>query len=357
MTARHTDRNDRRFFPSHLSADPAGGIFFCRVPVRWGGAVSVHSSVDFIPDFAMPMSSRFLLFCPVLLLLAGCGPSGSDPSAPPEPITEGAYLTADTWNDGRAEVAFYQVERTRNQYGEPDAQSFTAGTYLVKHQFSPEEMTKVTDGGGVSAFKYAFFYEFESGSYEYKRNWVVNARQSDLRPLKQSFTSFDWCSNQYRELAFPPEGPIEVRMRSDDYGNRRDAFPGRAQSYPVAQVPLLMRGLDLTQADTVSFAVATAEGQHVPATATLDGRDSVETPAGRFATERIRVRYDAPVPSMVGEESDSTETYWRGAGPQRLLVKMEAASGRYRVTLVEHLRSAYWQENLWPRLERIEARP
>ena len=303
------------------------------------------------------MSSRLALICAALLIVVGCGRSASDPSSNPEPITNEGYLTADTWNAGRAEVAFYQIERTRNQYGEPEPQSFTAGTYLVKHQFSPEEMTKVTDGGGVSAFKYAFFYEFESGSYEYKRNWVVNARQSDLRPYKQSFTSFDWCSNLYRELAFTPDGPIEVRMRSDDYGNSRDQFAGRAQSYPAAQLPLLIRGLDLSETDTVSFAVATADGNHVPATAVHAGLDSVDTPAGRYETERIRVTYDATVPSMVGEESDSTELYWRGTGPRRLLVKMEAASGRYRMTLVEHLRSAYWEENLWPRLERIEARP
>jgi hypothetical protein len=37
-------------------------------------------------------------------------------------------------------------------------------------------MTKKTDGSGVPAFKYALFYELESGSYQYKRNWVVNAR-------------------------------------------------------------------------------------------------------------------------------------------------------------------------------------
>ena len=303
------------------------------------------------------MCSRLTFLCATFLIVVGCGGATSNTSSNPEPITDGDYLTADTWNDGQAEIAFYDVERTRNQYGEPEAQSFTAGTYLVKHQFSPKEMTKVTDGGGVSAFKYAFFYEFESGSYEYKRNWVVNARQSDLRPFKQSFTSFDWCSNQYRELAFLPDGPVEVRMRSDDYGNSRDQFAGRAQSYPAAQLPLLIRGLDLSETDTVSFAVATAEEGHVPATAVLMGRDSVATPAGRYETERIRITYDATVPSMMGEESDSTELYWRGTGPQRLLVKMEAASGRYRMTLAEHLRSAYWEENLWPRLERIEARP
>lgn len=299
---------------------------------------------------------------PTLLALAALLPLGCDraPSSPPEapaPVTDAQFLTADRWNDGQAEVAFYRVQRTRNQYGEPADQQFTVGTYLVKHQFSPTDMTKVTDGGGVSAFKYAFFYELERGSYQYKRNWVVNARQADLRPFKQSFTSFDWCSNLYRELAFPPEGPVEVRKRSDDYGNRRTSFEPRAQSYPPAQLPLLVRALDGSVGDSLSFFVATMEGEHIPATAVHAGRDSVTTPAGAFAAERIQVTYDAPVPSMVGEESDTTETYWRGTGPYRRLLRLEAESGRYQLALAEGLRSAYWEENIWPKLEQIKARP
>lgn len=291
--------------------------------------------------------------------VVGCS-SPSAPSSPDagSPTTDSSYLTADLWNDGQAEVAFYRVERTRDQYGRDNDQRFVAGTYLVKHRFSPAQMSKVTDGSGLSTFKYAFFYEVESGSYQYKRNWVVNARQEDLRPYKQSFTSFDWCSNLYRELAFPTGGEIEVRKRSDDYGNRRTSFASQPHSYPPAQLPLLVRGLDFSPADTVSFAVAVADsGVHVPARAVRTGRETIETEAGSFETERIKVAYEAPVPSLIGEESARTETYWRGTGPERLLVRMRAERGRYRMNLVEHLRSPYWEENLWPKLARVKERP
>lgn len=288
---------------------------------------------------------------------SGCVSSPEESQVEPSPITNDAYLTADGWNDGKAEVAFYQVERTRDQYGEFNEQQFIAGTYLVKHNFDPTQMTKVTDGSGTPSFKYAFFYELESGSYQYKRNWVVNARQEDLRPFKQSFTSFDWCSNQYREMAFAPEETVEVRMRSDDYGNRRDQFDAQPQSYPPAQLPLLIRGLDFMESDTVSFSVTTPEGEHVPAQAVHRDTAVVETEAGLHETERILVTYEAAVPSLIGEESTLTETYWRRTGPERLLIQMEAEGGRYRMALVEHLRTAYWEENLWPELERIEERP
>ena len=295
----------------------------------------------------------------VLGVLVGCTrPSPNSTSVEPDPITDEAYLTADQWNDGKAEVAFYRVQRTRDQYGRTTDQKFTAGTYLVKHRFSPVEMTKMTDGSGTSSFKYAFFYEFESGSYQYKRNWVINARQTDLRPFKQSFTSFDWCSNLYREVAFPIDGPVEYRMRSDDYGNERTSFAARSQSYPPAQLPLVIRGLDFTSSDTLSFSVTVAaDTAHVPARAVLAGVDSIETEAGPYEAERIVVTYDSRVPSLIGEESATTETYWRSTGSERLLLRLEAASGRYRMELVEHLRTAYWQENLWPRLARVEERP
>ena len=137
-------------------------------------------------------------------------------------VTDRAYLRDEMWNDGRAEVAFYRVERDFDQYGRPNPQQFLMGTYLVKHDYDRALQSKARAGAGerVSAFKWAAFYEFESdNSYQYKRNYVVNAVQSSLAPLKQSYTSFDWCSNQYRELAFRSDGAVDAWMRSDDYGN------------------------------------------------------------------------------------------------------------------------------------------
>ncbi len=296
-------------------------------------------------------SSLLVLMAVVVL---GCGGEPTNP----DPITDSDYLTGEIWNDGQAEIAFYQVERSRDQYGQPNPQKFMVGTYLVKHRFSPDEMTKMTDGTGTPSFKYALFYELESGSYQYKRNWVVNARQRDLRPYKQSFTSFDWCSNLYRETAFPPGEAVEVRMRSDDYGNRRTSFDPQSHSYPPAQVPLLVRGLDVEAADTLHFAVADADSSaHVPAHARKTGREQVDTPAGTYAADVIVVTYEREVPSPIGEQSGRTERYWVGTGEQRRLLKMKAGNGRYQMHLAEHLRSPYWNENIWERLDRVRERP
>jgi len=151
---------------------------------------------------------------------------------------------------------------------------------------------------------------------------------------------------------------VEVRTRSDDYGNRRASFDHRPHAYPPAQIPLLVRGLAFEETDTLSFAVPVADSStYVSARAVRSSTETVETAAGAFETDRITVTYDKPVPSPIGEQSAATETYWRGTGPERLLVRMEAEGGRYRMALVEHLRTPYWNENLWPRLARIEERP
>lgn len=299
----------------------------------------------------------YLVLAALVPVTAGCtGPAESDEAL--QALVDQDYLTAARWNDGQAEMAFYRVERDFDQYGQPAEQSFLVGTYLVKQNFSVGQMTKAADDiAGEPAFKYGLFYEFESGSYQYKRSYVTNARQRDLRPFKQSFTSFDWCSNQYREFAFHMTGAIDYRERSDDYGNDQARYVFQPRAYPAAQVPLLVRGLNFAEAETLTFTVLRSDGTFVPVEARYAGRDTVQLATGPAPAERVRLTYSERTPSPIAESVDSTETYWRGTGPARLLLQVESGSGSYRMELVEHLRSPYWQENVWDRLERVDQRP
>lgn len=304
------------------------------------------------------MTSQIGLFI-ASVLLVGCAIQSAPHVPPSDPITDPSFLLDDFWNDGQAEVAFYQVERTQNQYGRADEQSFLVGTYVVKHDFDRAAASKATSesADAVSSFKYALFYEFESGSYEYKRNYVINAAQADLLPLKDSFTSFDWCANIYREMNFASDGQVAAFMRSDDYGNWEATFDYQAKAYPPSLLPMLVRGLDFSDQAAQAFAIVHGQGEYVPATARLAGTETVETAAGALPAERIVVTYEAPVPSLIGEESELEETYWRGTDDERLLLKLTSATGRYQMTLVENLRSAYWRENLYTRLQRVAERP
>ncbi len=275
-----------------------------------------------------------------------------------ETSIDGAFLTSDHWNDGRAEIAFYQVERELDQYGRSRHQSFLMGTYLVKHDFDRVLGSKAREGsvGTVPAFKWAAFYEFESdNSYQYKRSYVVNAAQADLAPLKSSFVSFDWCSNQYRELAFPAPDRAEFLMRSDDYGNREARFEAPENAYPVTLVPLLVRALDFSDGDETAFSVLLEDGTTVPVTAERIGPEDVELADGSHPAERIELVYDGEFRSIVSRRGARKETYWRGTGSDRRLLAFESES--YRVELVELVRSPYWKENVYERLRRVKTRP
>jgi hypothetical protein len=299
-----------------------------------------------------------------LIVLVGCTPSTDDRGAvQTNPATDAAYLTSPLWNDGQAEMAFYRVRRSQSPYGEREDQVFLLGSYLVKHDYDPRAEAKAASGAAetVSAFKYALFYEFESGSYEYKRSYVVNARQADLRPLKHSFNSFDWCSNLYEELAFDRDGRVEYLKRSDDYGNHSASFDYVGGTYPPALVPLLVRSMDFRDdsgaGKVVRFGVLLESGEVVTASAERFGVEPIETEAGRYEAERIEVTYDGELPSPFAEEADRRETYWRGTGADRLLVALEATTGRYRVELIEAVRSPYWEENVYDELVRVQSRP
>ena len=158
-------------------------------------------------------------------------------------------------------------------------------------------------------------------------------------------------------MAFEPRGKVEWMLRSDDYGNDEGNFRYVANAYPVAEVPVLVRGMDFSGQLPISFQVVTEAGTYTRATAELTGRDTLETEAGRFPAEKIAVRYAAPVPSPIAEQTTLVEHYWRATGPARLLLGLEGEEGSYRMRLVEHLRSPYWQEDIFLELARVRERP
>ena len=303
-------------------------------------------------------NAKTILIVGAAVFFAACGDPRATASRQ-DAQTDEAFLMSSLWDDGQAEVAFYQLRRSVNQYGEAEEQEFLVGSYLVKHDFDPKAEAKADEDARnrIPSFKYAIFYEFESGSYEYKRSYVTNARQSDLHPLKTSFASFDWCSNQYREMSFSQGGSVDYLMRSDDYGNQRSTFDYEPRSYPAAQIPLLVRALDFGVSDTASFGVLLESGETVAASAHLAGSDSVATPTGPTEAERIVVIYESPIPSPLAEEADPSEIYWRAMDPSRTLLRMEGSTGRYEMDLVEALRSPYWDENIYRQLERVQERP
>lgn len=275
-----------------------------------------------------------------------------------EPIVDADFLTSSMWDDGKAEMSFYHVERDHTQYEEGVSQSFMVGSYVVKQDYSVANQTKaVRDMEGEPAFKFSLFQEIDAGSYERKQNFVVNARQADLRPFKESFTSYDWCSNIYRELAVDDDGGASFMMRSDDYGNTDGTFDYRTGSYSPAQLPVVMRALTFDDNGERAFHVMLDDGSFVEATATREGTETVTLEHLEAEGERIAVRFEAPVPGLVTAMDVAEVTYWRSTADDRTLLRVRGEDITFDMRLVETIRSAYWEEDIWAQLEHIDEHP
>ncbi len=285
-----------------------------------------------------------------LALATGC-PRSTSPWPQGSSISDSAYLNQALFDDGKAEVSFYQAFFKKGE----QRVEFDLGTYLIKHNFDPERQSKATSDG-VPGFKFAQFHEYVSGSEEFKYSYVVNAARADMRPMKASRNTFDWCSNQYRELAFTAQNKIRVLMRSDDYGNTEREASYREKTYPLAQLPLLVRTLDFAKEKQADFSVLEMDGSIISAMAELKGKESVQIAGAQLEAEKIRVFFAKSVGSLLtGAAKHNELVFWRGTDPARTLLKWQSAVEG--VELVETLRSAYWQEDVFARLKKPRAHP
>ncbi|MCB1051949.1 MAG: hypothetical protein H6510_06230 [Acidobacteria bacterium] len=269
------------------------------------------------------------------------------------------FLNQPIWDDGQAEVVFYWVQRTHNQYGQKQDQSFLVGTYLVKHDFDPSTQSKAAGQAlnAVPAFKYALFYELESGSYQYKRNYVLNLAKADLAPLKLSFTCFDWCSNTYRELNWTNPLQAELLFRSDDYGNDQKRLQLSKPAVPTLGLTFFLRALDFEKLDQHEFTVMDPLGETTTVTARWGGSVQLMIHDQAIPVDFIELRYAGQIASPIGEKNELRETVFLSKQPDRVLVKWQAADQRYSMEMLEHMRSAYWRENLYEKAQVIASRP
>lgn len=91
-----------------------------RPPISFSSILSFDGHISWFTWILVPFLGISLLACePAPSTEAG--PASNEPPAPTSgselPVAPD-FLTANLWNDGQAEVAFYQIERTQNQYGQ-----------------------------------------------------------------------------------------------------------------------------------------------------------------------------------------------------------------------------------------------
>src|SRR5438552_4780173 len=118
------------------------------------------------------------------------------------------------WHDGRAEVDGYALTVTR--YGH--ARAGRGVLIFVTEPFSRSRQVKLDDpsrapGDAFEVLKLNLIRDFQTGIYDYHTmvSLFVDARA--FTPVKQAFTSAEWCGQVYEEIEVHP-GRIVARGSS-----------------------------------------------------------------------------------------------------------------------------------------------
>lgn len=129
------------------------------------------------------------------LLLVGSGGTGS----PPEPLAQDDF--ARTWYDGQAELNGYRWKGTR--YGE--LRTGEAIAIFVTETIGADDHVKVDRpeehrGATLTVLKLNLVRDFQTGLYDYNTMVTAFADVERLQPLRQTFSSAEWCGQVFEAL-------------------------------------------------------------------------------------------------------------------------------------------------------------
>jgi hypothetical protein len=261
---------------------------------------------------------------------------------------ETTWRSDPVWNDGKAEWALYDAQRTI--YGKPRA--YQASIFTNKQIMDPRTTTKAAAADlpdGVEVFKHNVSEMIETDNYVYRFLTTCFVRVEDLRPFKIVCSSQEDCGSTYRQFTaddgritarqfgyFPGEGSAMASFAVTDNLMFHDALTLTLRDYPFAQAaPGDRQELALVQDLTDNRWV-----RLTPASALLEFVDTVliTVPFGEVETYHVRVLHK-PV------QGTSESHYYFATDPQlrRVLVQYIGPFGvTYKLRRLE--RWAYWSD-------------
>ena len=287
---------------------------------------------------------------------------GADPQPPTTPVAYDQAF-AETWRDGKAELASYDLVYPR--YGE--LRTGTAVAITVTEPFLPGPRVKADQAGGDSyeVVKLNLAEDFQTGIYDYNLMTSVFVATQPANGLpagaatKVSFSAQEWCGMAYQQALFskPQRGTPGVQVDSHSYfegeADQRQTLDRPDGALSEDELMLWARGLagpslkpgERVEGVAVFRSAAVQRLQHKPAAwdeVTLSRQaesQQVTVPAGEFACEV----FTAEVSSDIGGRA---YTFYVDADPQsaRRVVKVTRDDG-YELQLRGAERLPYWQQH------------
>jgi len=311
------------------------------------------------------LGPRSAIALAVALIVAAALQVGlADGTESPQGVMDGGFWGSSLWEDGRAEIAFYHLSIP--QVREP----VLAGSLLVRHHLDRRSLTKLAadEPAAEEAWQWIVLYGFDTpGAGPSRRFFQLDARRRDLQPWRFTSVERSWEGHCAYNVALDAE---ETFLR--ERGTSCDTFlplPGlerahlyEAATYLRAQMPLVVRGVDFRHRPVHEINVFAA-GRRFTARLERLGVDTLRLPGGAEEAERIAVEYDGGTPSLPSATAPAElfgtvaarEVYWRRTGGNRQILKVEAEG--YGMTLIEEIRAKHWDEDFFPRLERVRRYP
>lgn len=262
-------------------------------------------------------------------------------AVPPVPKEFNATWHNDAvWNDGKAEVAHYDAERTiYNKVRRYDYVYIT-----VKEDFNAEFLTK-TDSYErtdlITAFKLNAFARIETDNYPYHfLTSLFVYKENPTAVFKLATSSQEWCGNTFKEFKqLGGKASLIYHSYWDGEGDGEVKFePGAAPILLEDQLPLSLRSLNFKEG--VSFKMKVLETlitskvrkpAPVDAEISVRGKESVDAAGKKIQTWKVAVKLTE------GKEN----VYWVEAAYPNLLVKQTTWDGR-NMTLKSVTRDDYW---------------
>ncbi|MCG3173009.1 MAG: hypothetical protein GMKNLPBB_01185 [Myxococcota bacterium] len=292
---------------------------------------------------------------PVLLLSCGttveAGPGESGASRdmpvgerpmPPAAFPATSFLRQPPWYDGKGEVSAYRSVIQR--YNAP--RRSIEFHVVVSETFNREKLVKqespTPPGNQITVTKFNLVRHFQTGIYDYHQVASVFLDQQTAMPIKQTFTSAEWCGLTFKEILpragltrmtvntyWDPEASAAYELDTPRGVLTNESLPVTLRALPFATGAVFAAPMIPPQMSSRGPRPEIREARIV-----ITGKENVTAPAGAFESWRVEADWGGPAKDVL----------WFAESSPHLLVKWDQAEG-HRHELIVSKRLEYWKMN------------
>ena len=251
------------------------------------------------------------------------------------------------WSDGQAEVSGYAL--TMPRYGAL-RQGHAVAIYVTE-PFSRKAAVKVdryenNNPDHIIALKLNLVTKFQTGVYDYSvMTSVFSNPNAQMQPLKQSFSSQEWCGQVYEEIRYDQTG-LTVDTKSYFEGETAVERIERKNVVSADTLWLMGRGLTVggpgqgSLPDSLVASSTQRRLKHRPVrvydggTRWADAESNITVPAGAFKVRALHWRRADGVQCVIRFE----------VAPPHRVIAWSCADGT-DAKMTGSLRTPYWQRS------------